>query len=350
MSSDFDLEALLSPLEGDAPSGPNLEYDSAFIAMNEAGRARAEQEYGATLIEGEGPDWSTVQQHALALLERSRDLRPAVWLARCSARRGGLAGAVQGLALVHGLLDRFWETLHPQLDADDGNDPTERLNALAPLVHYAEFMADLRAAALTSGRGAVLRVRDVELALGHAKPTEDESPPTEAGVREALRDAIAAAPALSDTLRRGWETARAIVALIDERAGGAQCPDLAPLVQLLRVLAKAAPEDAIGATDAAAAQPGAAEDHGVGNAPAPAEARLPRAAAAPPGAIGSRQDVIDALGRVCTWIETNEPSHPAPLLIRRAQRLMSKSFIEIIQDLTPEAEAEVRRLAGVTGD
>jgi type VI secretion system protein ImpA len=121
-------------------------------------------------------------------------------------------------------------------------------------------------------------------------------------------------------------------------------------VQLLRVLAKAAPEDAIGATDAAAAQPGAAEDHGAGNAPAPAEARLPRAAAAPPGAIGSRQDVIDALGRVCTWIETNEPSHPAPLLIRRAQRLMSKSFIEIIQDLTPEAEAEVRRLAGVTGD
>lgn len=347
MSSDFDLEALLSPLEGDAPSGPNLEYDSAFIAMNEAGRARAEQEYGATLIEGEGPDWSAVQQHALALLARSRDLRPAVWLARCGARRGGLAGAVQGLALVHGLLDRFWDSLHPQLDADDGNDPTERLNALAPLVHYAEFMADLRAAALTSGRGAALRVRDVELALGHATPTEGESPPTETGVREALRDAIAAAPALSDMLRRGWETARAIVALIDERAGGAQGPDLAPLVQLLRVLAKAAPDDA---TDAAGAQPGAAEDQGAGNATGPAEARLPRAAAAQPGAIGSRQDAIDALGRVCSWIETNEPSHPAPLLIRRAQRLMSKSFIEIIQDLTPEAEAEVRRLAGVTGD
>ena len=55
--------------------------------------------------------------------------------------------------------------------------------------------------------------------------------------------------------------------------------------------------------------------------------RLPNAAHA---------DAHRALERVCEWIERNEPSNPAPLLIRRAQRLMSKSFIDIIRDLAPE--------------
>ena len=49
---------------------------------------------------------------------------------------------------------------------------------------------------------------------------------------------------------------------------------------------------------------------------------------------------------MCEWIEHNEPSNPAPLLIRRAQRLMSKSFIDIIRDLAPGGVDEIEKLAG----
>ncbi|MDQ6640844.1 MAG: type VI secretion system protein TssA, partial [Pseudomonadota bacterium] len=71
-------------------------------------------------------------------------------------------------------------------------------------------------------------------------------------------------------------------------------------------------------------------------------AAAPRAA----GAIASRDDVFRALDRACEWIERNEPSNPAPLLIRRAQRLMSKNFIDIIRDLAPDGLSQVERIAG----
>jgi type VI secretion system protein ImpA len=53
------------------------------------------------------------------------------------------------------------------------------------------------------------------------------------------------------------------------------------------------------------------------------------------------------LENVCKFIEQSEPSNPAPLLIRRAQRLMSRSFVEIIQDLAPESLDSIQKLAGL---
>ena len=70
--------------------------------------------------------------------------------------------------------------------------------------------------------------------------------------------------------------------------------------------------------------------------------------AAAVGAIASRADVVRTLERACEWIERHEPSNPAPLLIRRAQRLMSKNFMEIMRDLAPDGLDQIQRLAGVT--
>ena len=68
------------------------------------------------------------------------------------------------------------------------------------------------------------------------------------------------------------------------------------------------------------------------------------------GAINNREDAIKALDRVCDWINRNEPTNPAPLLIRRAQRLMGKSFLEIIRDLAPDGLKDVERIAGVDSE
>lgn len=51
---------------------------------------------------------------------RSKDLELAVWLAETMLWRHGLAGFLEGLALVRGLLDRYWDQLHP-LPEDDGD-------------------------------------------------------------------------------------------------------------------------------------------------------------------------------------------------------------------------------------
>ena len=46
------------------------------------------------------------------------------------------------------------------------------------------------------------------------------------------------------------------------------------------------------------------------------------------------------------FLERVEPSNPAPILIRRAQGLLDRNFLEIIQNLAPEALAELQKLAG----
>ena len=60
----------------------------------------------------------------------------------------------------------------------------------------------------------------------------------------------------------------------------------------------------------------------------------------------SREDVIRVLDRVCQYLDRHEPSNPAPLLIRRAQRLLSMNFLDIMKDIAPDALATVENIAG----
>lgn len=328
----LELEPLLSPLAADAPCGADLEYDPAFLALQEAAAGKPEQQYGDTVIAAQEPDWESVDGQARQLAMRTRDLRVAVWLVRSGARLTGLSGAVRGLQLVQALVERHWDHLHPQLDASDHNDPTARVNALQPLLHANAGLADVRAASLTGRRGA-LTVRDIELALGHAEPLAGESVSTEEGVLKGVAAAIAESAELATLMQAGLAAVQGLADSLDRRLASTQGLDFGPLRRLMQWVADAA----LRATGAAMV-------------PTAAGAQVPAAAVATgAGAgiyIGSREDAIRALERACEWIERNEPSNPAPLLIRRSQRLMSKNFIDIVRDLIPDGVDQVEKIAG----
>lgn len=100
----LDVEALLSEIAPDALCGDDLEYDPEFVAMEKLAQETPERQYGDTVIPAEPPDWRSVRKSALSLLERTRDLRVAVYLARASLHTDGLPGFADGLSLVQGLL------------------------------------------------------------------------------------------------------------------------------------------------------------------------------------------------------------------------------------------------------
>lgn len=332
----LDLESLLAPLDEAEPAGPDLVYDPEFTELEQAGAGKPERQYGDKVYPAEPTDWVAVREHAMALSARTRDLRVALWLARCGARMDGLGGFSQGLQLVHGLMSRLWDSVHPQLDSSDNNDPTMRLNALAPFSASDAALADLRAASIAPVRGS-LTMRHLELGLGKADAGSDETTPTEAGVLEALAALLREHAGLAELAQTTHDTAVQISALLEERVGSAAAPDLTPLLKLLAML-----KDAVarvgGTTEAGAApEPGDASNDALGVAGASGVAT---------GAIRTRSDAVRELERICTWIEQNEPSNPAPLLIRRAQRLMDKSFLDIIRDLAPDGLVQVERLAG----
>jgi type VI secretion system protein ImpA len=336
----IDVDALLAPVSEDAPCGPDLEYDAEFLALEDAARGKAEQQFGDTIIPAEDPDWRKVQQLSGELLARTKDLRVAVHFLRANTRLQGLQAAAEGLSLIHGLVDQRWDHVHPLLDADDNNDPTMRLNALAPLVDGQGFLADVRKATLTAGRSSVTG-RDCELASGKHQPHEGESTVPQMGVQQALRDGEAQQPGLLAALGGMADTVAAIDAVIMARAS-ASGPEFRPLRVLLQAIADEAKT---------AAGVGQAQDAGQ-TGEAGAEGLPPGmvAVAAPAGVLRTRDDAIEALEKVCAWIEANEPSNPAPLLIRRAQRLMSKNFMDIIRDLVPDGVDTVAKLAGVPSD
>jgi type VI secretion system protein ImpA len=332
--ADIDVDALLAPVNDTAPCGDDLEYDAAFLALEEAARGKPEQQFGDTVIAAQEPDWRAMQSQALALFSRTRDLRVGVHLLRAATRLAGIAGFVPAVRLMHGLLSRHWDHVYPVLDAADNDDATMRLNALAPLADVATVLADVRAAAIGPPRLG-LTVRAIEVALGKAEARAGDSVMNEASVVQALADAEAISPGLIDGLLAAHEAVVGIQAVLDAQAGAANGPDLRPLRVLTQCAAQAARQARGDAT-----VPNDTTDAGAGVASAPAPA-------AAPGAIASRDDAIRTLERVCDWLERSEPSNPAPLLIRRAQRLMTKSFIEIIRDLAPDGLKEVERIAGV---
>lgn len=332
------VEDLLASLGDDKPCGADLEYDAGFLALEEAARGKAEQQFGDTVIAAEGPDWRAVSEQALELARRTRDIRVAVHLARASARLKGVTAYASGIALIGGLLERHWAHVYPQLDADDNNDPTMRLNALAPLVDAGAGLADLRAATIGSARPAIT-VREVELAFGKTEPLANETAPSADGMLQALQAAEAQSAGTLAALKQLHADVTGIEKLLIDKVGGAQGPELRPLRVLTQALATAATQAEGGAA------PEAAGDDGQ-----PAAAGGATAVRGTPGTLVTREDVLKSLDRACDWFAKNEPTNPAPLLIRRAQRLMGKNFLEIIRDLAPAGIDQIENIAGTQNE
>jgi type VI secretion system protein ImpA len=66
--------------------------------------------------------------------------------------------------------------------------------------------------------------------------------------------------------------------------------------------------------------------------------------------VRNRQDATRALDAVAEFFRTHEPSSPIPLLIERTKRLVSKTFLEVLEELAPEALAQAKAASGVRDD
>lgn len=330
----LDIDALSAEVEPAAPSGPELEFDPDFLALETAGAGTPERQYGDNIYAAEPPDWAVVHRLALGLAERSRDVRLVVWLIRSGARLHGFGAALQGLQLLQRLLEQQWASVHPQLDASDGDDPTMRLNALLPLASDEAVLADLRVSTLTPVRGS-LSLRQLELAFGKVEPLTGETVPNEHALVAGLKELCELRPELGAELASAEETVAAIARAVESQVGN-RAPDLRPLSRLLSV-----------ATAAAARLAPGGEAAVVDGEAAPGEAAsADRSGPAPAGSLRSRDDIARELDRLCQWLEQHEPGHPAPLLLRRAQRLMQMSFMEIIREMAPNGLDQVQAVVG----
>lgn len=339
-TSDFD--ALLEPVAPDDPVGPNLEYDADFLAAFQAAEGTPERRMGDTVVAAEEPDWRQAQQLALGLMVRTKDLRIAVLLTRALLRLSGIAGLAQGLALVQGLIGRYWEQVHPQLDPNDDNDPISRINVLMDLCSRETLLDSLRTTALIRSRAfGPLSYRDIEVADGRASAPANTKPLEAAAVSGAFRDCdLDELAEVTSAAARALAAVRALIDSLATQVPSGVAPDFEPLVKALSPIAE------LLAARLAERQPG----DGVPTGGSRAEGERTRNAAQAVGVgsaeIASREDVVRALDRICDYYSRNEPSSPVPLLLKRARRLATGSFLDIVRDLAPDSLAQIEKVCG----
>jgi len=330
---------LAAPLDELLPCGENLEYDPQFLALEAALNGKPEVQYGSTITPATGPDWKATRALALELMGRTRDLRVAVGLTRALLGMDGAPGLAAGLSLLAALLSTQWEQLHPQLDADDDNDPTLRLNTLAALVESGGMLRQLRDMPLVEVRAiGIYGLRDIEAAEHDGAGDASGAAPATilAAFGAAPQDQLAATCAALDA---AYASVGAIDAALARHLAAGAGIDLAPLSALLaRAAGQVRPHLAATALMQEQGEPG---DGGGAAAPAPPLRE---------GEIAGRADVVRLLDRVCAWYARAEPSSPVPLLLQRARGLVDMNFTELLEELAPDGLNQLTQISGIRRD
>jgi type VI secretion system protein ImpA len=146
----LDITALLTPVSGDQPAGPELRHASdrnvakVYFSVRDARKKAIDAERRlrdfASMTDDErrghpdspeAADWHAVRRYAIEALTQSKDLWITAWLIEGLTRLHGFAGLRDGVRLAHQLCDGFWQDIHPQ--ATKEQDLATRFAQLAGL-------------------------------------------------------------------------------------------------------------------------------------------------------------------------------------------------------------------------
>ena len=338
----LDLNKLLIDHKDDTPCGENLEYDALLLEVREAIEGKPEQQIGEgknkSIIEGEEPDWKLVKKNCLVLCEKTHNLEVVVSLTRALMRLDGYEGLADGSALLAGVVEKFWECVHPQLDPDD-NDPIERLNILAIFEDF-NYLLSLQKIELIHSKG----VGGVSLFdIRHAKGNNNEDDSIQKGK---LIDAVFKSSTseskdkLFSCLEQCATNFGKITFLLKEQAhiGAENAPVFSELLKIIN--------ESKGTVGAHLDHPNDATVVDGGESQMNTETTALVSNKLRNNGINRREDVISAIQEIEDYYSKNEPGSPIPLLLQRARGLVDKDFISLMEDLAPDSITQVELVLG----
>lgn len=339
----MDVPLLLTAVSATSPCGEDLEYDADFLHLERAAQGQPERSMGDAILPAEPPEWRSIQQQSLDLLQRSKDLRISHFLLQSALALQGIGGLASVLTLISELLQQYWADLHPRLDADDNNDPTVRINALAGLTCDTNIRL-LRESVLTRSRAfgpvslrGALNASGLQSFPGENLGTEQLA----AAFLDSDPEQLQATHAALVEARAACET---IEQYVSEQVGSAQGVDLGalkhPLKQALQIFSQFAAQSG----DSREPEVVSDDSHAsVEHAVAPA---VPRST----GEIASREEVLRDLDRILAYYTRHEPSSPLPVLLNRAKNLVHADFAAIVRNLIPDGMSQFENLRGPDGE
>ena len=111
---------LLDPIPGPSPCGENLYYSPLYEQIKEARRQEDDIPQGEWRREVKKADYlQVIKLSADALAKKTKDLQIAAWLTEALVSQQGFTGLADGLDLMRGLVENFWESVYPELEDGD---------------------------------------------------------------------------------------------------------------------------------------------------------------------------------------------------------------------------------------
>ncbi len=343
---DLELERLLRPITPDACCGVSLRYEGTFDQVRKARR-----EDDASLPPGvwqkplKVSDYNAVVRLCAEALEhRTKDLQVAAWLADAWAQMAGFAGLVQGLKLLTGLVERYWDSLHPSL-AEDGSEA--RVQILAWLD---EALTKRLSAVNLGGEQQPFTLADWEHSGRQSVAPDRAEEPSREGLL--ARVTLIGGASWSALHRDGRAVAAACEAFETAMVGRLEEPvslrrlkaNLATFLSLAEDVLAALRhgERDIGSSDIAneerhnpAASSGAQESLG--------------AASGMGGRLSGRAEAYRRLTEAADYLLRTEPHSPVPYLVKRAIGWGNMSLAELLQEFISSSDDLVttHRLLGM---
>jgi type VI secretion system ImpA family protein len=274
----------------------------------------------------------------------------AVYLTIAETATGGVKDCSEALKLILFLVRDMWDAMYPKLDPEDDNDPVERLNILAMLSpepgafnDSIMFIPKIRALKLTPSLPYSLR--DRLISINELETADGQRIDPNLILGELMNIPMAEIEEQAAAVRDLQETLKTICAAADEKMAGAGILTMQTLTeevdQFCRVYTVFL--DSFGSSDAAVENPVAAAgkaDDSFGGAISNLSAYNP----------GSRADALLLLKKGAEYFRSHEPNSPIPLLVNRALRFSEMSFIDLLEDLVPDALPRGKEILGIKGE
>jgi type VI secretion system protein ImpA len=338
----IEFESLTRPVSAEAPCGDDLELSGDIDYMNFVAGAEGllpKSYFGKDQAGNEGRpfdrnsiDFEGQFNAAKPFLEKTRDLRMLGILAKFSILNRDFAGFIACIRAMSTLLAEHWDDVHPR--AEDGDYgfrmvAVESIEAVPTIILPLQFLP-----LIEHKRYGTVSFRTYLIGKGDVEPSEGETAVDLASVEKILQEAEL--PILIERRQQAMELDAAIKQIRSvwtEKCSSGQTLSLdrltgiaAEIFNLLNgAVVKRDPSAGLAAAAAGAAGEG---QDGAG------------AAAVTAGEVISATHAARALAAAAAYFGRSEPSNPALLLVRQAQDLVGKSFLEVIQLLVPDQLAQ----------
>jgi type VI secretion system protein ImpA len=356
-----DLDLIFQPIAGENPSGQDLRYSGLYDEIREARRADENLAQGAWQTELKVADFPKVSNLSLdALTTKTKDIQIAAWLSEALVKLHGFEGLRDGLKILAGLQERFWDSLYPEIDE---GDMESRANALSWVDSQVGFV--LKSAPITGVAGysyldwedskvfdfaeGAESGPDAEKIAGLKQQAEKEHRVTgDLWRKEVAQTRRASVESVNFTIEECFTALSELNAVIEAKFDRNQAPGFSTFrkaldevhsqVKLLLAAKRAEEPDEV-------FEEGGDETAEAGDGTAPAKGGAS-------GAIQNRRDALKRLNEIAEFFKRSEPHSPVSYLVQRAVKWGEMPLETWLQEVIKDQSVlfQLKETLGVAGD